>query len=320
MDYLSSMEILSVEECSDKDYGASIIQYSFGEGHVAFSFCDIDVSRKGYDLEQIKEDVLERLNGKFEKPLWSDLSEILRNEIIESQFDMRFIEFDDEDWTEKKAEQVWEEADEHSIAVTCGEDGCYLTIYAGAMGDVNWSGHPEYGVPCLDEVIISPEKIKEIKDQEGIFEYIDSYGGTNFVQFKMDMYRDNDNLYLGLDVYDPEVDAMLPYGDVTVNTHVNLPYLHSLIDTNNNGAAIIPFLVEKGFGELTGQSVVSGYCDFPIFKFSEEKLMEVCPKEFSEYRKAYGKAPSLDLKIAKGAMQKTEKGDSEKGVEKEKER
>lgn len=307
----NNVEIISVEECGDEAYGASLVQYSLGENHVSFAFCDVDVSGNDYDLNVIKEEIFAQIEENEKQPLWSDLSETLVKEILDSPFDMHFVEYDDEDWSEEKAEQVWKEADEHSIAVTCGEDGCYLTFYAGAMSCINWNGHPYYGTPCLEDVIIAQDKIEELKKQEGVFEYVDSYGGTNYVRFTMDMYNENNNLYLGLESYDPEFDFFEPYGGITVNVRT-LPYLHSTVDTNNNSAALISFLIENGIGEPTGDYLRSGFCNFPVFKFSEEKLMELCPKEFSQYRQTHGMAPSLETRISESVTKQSAKENSEK--------
>jgi hypothetical protein len=43
-------------------------------------------------------------------------------------------------------------------AVRAGEDSCYITVYAGAMGSVNWANHPKYGRPCLDHVLDETKK------------------------------------------------------------------------------------------------------------------------------------------------------------------
>lgn len=309
----NNVEIISVEECGDEAYGASLVQYSLGENHVSFAFCDVDVSGKDYDLNVIREEVFAQIEDKARQPLWSELSKTLLDEILDSPFDMHFVEYSDDDWTDEKADEIWEEADKHSLCVTRGEDDDYLTFYAGVMNEINWSGHPYYGTPCLEDVIIAQDKIEELKKQEGVFEYVDSYGDTNYVRFTMDMYNENDNLYLGLESYDPEFDCFMPYGGITVNVSP-LPYLHSTVDTNNNSSAMISFLIKNGIGEPTGDYLPSGRCNFPVFKFSEEKLMELCPKEFSQYRQTHGMAPSLETRISEGVMKQGTKGNVEKTI------
>lgn len=123
---------------------------------------------------------------------------------------------------------------------------------------------------------------------EFVFEYNDRFGVTYQVMPNMNTYLNNDNLYLGLDFYDTDCQAWLPYADVTVNVGA-LPFLESAIDTNNNGNDILDFLVKNGFGELTGAAIKSGYCEFPVFKFNEDKLKEVDSFAFELYAKAHNK-------------------------------
>ena len=87
-------------------------------------------------------------------PLWSDLSKKLLDEIVESSFDMRFIEKDSEDWTQATANAILFEAENLGLSdvITEGED-CYITIFAAAMCCVNWFEHSTYGKPCLNEVL-----------------------------------------------------------------------------------------------------------------------------------------------------------------------
>lgn len=147
-------------------------------------------------------------------------------------------------------------------------------------------------------------------DQKKYFAYDAPYGETETVSIECAMYKDNNNLYIGLSYFDKEMGEMECYGDVTVNI-LDLPYLHAALDTNNmNKEKLLSFLTENGFGELTGNALPSGYCMYPIFKFSEEKLKEVCPKEFFEYQKVHGIKPkkslSNQIKDAEGKKQETE--------------
>lgn len=140
------------------------------------------------------------------------------------------------------------------------------------------------------------------------FEFESEYGGKYIVSPWINMYKDNDNLYLGLYCQDKGGEYWEPFCDVTVNT-VSLAYLESAVDTNNNGAKIVDFLEANGFGQRTPYVVSSGFCTFPIFKFNEDRLKEIDPKVFTEYQKAYGqyKQP-LAEKIA-AARAKTDQGD-----------
>lgn len=126
---------------------------------------------------------------------------------------------------------------------------------------------------------------KKFVDGVELYPYHTSSGDLEWVTLEVNVYHANDNLYLGLLHYDKEEGFINQYGSVTTN-RIGMPYLFAAIDTEKNGPAIVPFLVENGFGEDTGKCVSSGHNEFPIFKFSEEKLREVCPEEFSFYEKA----------------------------------
>ena len=124
-------------------------------------------------------------------------------------------------------------------------------------------------------------------------DYTDSYGDLIKVTPVLNMYRDNDNLYVGLTSYDEDLEAEDNYCDLTVNVY-KLPYLHSAIDTTYSGEAKLKFLQEQGFGELTGNSLRSGFCTYPVFRFNEDKLREIDPETFKAYAKAHN--VSLDAK------------------------
>jgi len=136
-------------------------------------------------------------------------------------------------------------------------------------------------------------------------DYIDSYGDLIKVSAQLDMYRDNDNLYIGLTCYDEDLEAEDSYCDLTVNVD-KLPYLHSAIDTTYNGEGKLKFLLDNGFGEPTGKYGHSGFCSYPIFRFNEEKLMEIEPDVFRVYTAMHNKSierkESLSEKITKAKM------------------
>ena len=117
--------------------------------------------------------------------------------------------------------------------------------------------------------------------------YTDMFGNMYTVLPKLNCYADNGNLYVGLDFFNDEYSCWEPYADVTVNI-CDLPFLESALDINNNGSEITDFLVQNELGELTGAVLQSGFCQFPVFKFNEEKLKEIDPDFFKEYAKAHG--------------------------------
>lgn len=122
------------------------------------------------------------------------------------------------------------------------------------------------------------------------FEYHPSYGGTEEVELTLDMYMDNNNLYMGMDYYDAELGGMDHFADITVNI-TDLPYLYSTVDTANNGQKIVDFLVENGIAEPTGLDMPSGYCLYPVMEFKAEALEKISPGVFRTYQKAHGIEP-----------------------------
>lgn len=138
----NDIKIISVEETTDYEYGKSIVKYSIsGKNFISYIFSSQQYN--DYDENIVKQEILDfiELNHGLESyPSWSELSEILRNLIMDSAFDMRFVEYDEEEWNEEKAQEILNEADKwHSFenVIEQGED-CYITIFASAMCCVNW--------------------------------------------------------------------------------------------------------------------------------------------------------------------------------------
>lgn len=148
---MCNINILSVEECHDEDYGASIIQYKANNGDVSFVFSSLTVEEILARPEAVSAEI-EQKKGTQPLPLWSDLSDRMLELITDSSFDMFFIDNDDENWTEEMADAIWDESISHGLnsVVTAGEDGGLITVYAGAIGSVNWAGHPVLGSPCFE--------------------------------------------------------------------------------------------------------------------------------------------------------------------------
>lgn len=149
------------------------------------------------------------------------------------------------------------------------------------------------------------------------YEYEAMYGGTYQLTPRINMYANNDNLYVGFDYFDNEYECWDPYCDATVNI-IPLAYLEAAIDTNNNGMRMLDFLESAGFGKRTPFTVSSGFCTFPIFKFNEDRIREIDPVKFAEYQKAYGmeKKP-LDKTISGAASRAAKAGPSQDAKEAE---
>ena len=145
--------------------------------------------------------------------------------------------------------------------------------------------------------------INEVKSaqeaEKGRWMTYEGYSGTYQVVPKLGIYENGHNLYLCLDAFDQDFGGYDFFADITVNLdYGTMPYLHSAIDTNNNGQEVIEFLEKNGFGQSTGVRLPSGYISFPMFQFNEQKLREIDPQVFEEYAKNYGvELPPLSEKM-----------------------
>lgn len=142
--------ILSMEDCLDEDYGSTIVQYKIGD-LISFAFSNVPVKDALAEPEKVIADIQECRSYLTGQPLWSALSQNLLDVILEEPFDMFFVEYNDPEWTEEMSEVLWDEVGSMGLEgfVRCGEDGALVTVYAGAMNAVDWTGHPQYGEPCL---------------------------------------------------------------------------------------------------------------------------------------------------------------------------
>ncbi|MGN0672914.1 MAG: hypothetical protein ACI4KJ_00545, partial [Anaerovoracaceae bacterium] len=253
---MEEIKIMSTSKC-DEAYGKMMVQYQAGDV-TSFAYTDIDLSWTPEKEDQVKEQIRAGMS-KYEMPSWKDLSEDLIETILDADMDMRFIEYEDEDWSDEKADKIYVEACKHSLdgAITRGEDECYLTIYPGVMQEINWADHPYLSGPCLDSYYVEQAVAKELLAKDGVFQYRDFCGDINYVSIDMGTYEYYNNLYVGLMYYDPTIGEMDVYGDITVNT-LDLPYLQAAIDVNNNGPGIVDFIRGIGLAKPTTYYVEGG--------------------------------------------------------------
>lgn len=141
-----------------------------------------------------------------------------------------------------------------------------------------------------------------------MFVYTDNYGDDNNVSIRLDMYRENDNLFIGLEEHDEEFDFWSSYCNVTVNIAV-LPFLESTIESTLGGQEKINFLVQNGFGELAGYSLKSGFCTYPVFRFNADKLKETDSEFFEKYAKAHGVSLESHLPLKEQIENAEKQGD-----------
>ncbi len=162
-------------------YDGIIVQYCIGTDFVSFAFCETEP----YNINEIKNEISEQLSTK-EYPSWTQLSQILKNEIIKSDFDMNFIELDDEKWSVEKAEKILDEVSKLgglNDCITIGESDSYLTFYAGSMCTINWNKHKDFGTTYFSKNIKSLESIFEeygfIIDVDEYLNQIDIYNKSD---------------------------------------------------------------------------------------------------------------------------------------------
>ena len=119
-------------------------------------------------------------------------------------------------------------------------------------------------------------------------DYDTSYDAVEKVNLELGTYKYGNGLYVGLSCYEPELEDMDFYGDVTTCILPLEPFM-ACVDTNNNNAEkITAFLTENGIAEPTGRALSSGFCTYPVFRFSPEKLAELDPKGFAQHCKDAG--------------------------------
>lgn len=83
---------------------------------------------------------------------------------------------------------------------------------------------------------------------------------------------------MDLYAYDKNENEFEPYTGVTVNIQQATRGTGcQFIDTNNNDSAILDWLEDNNFGQCTGNTAYSGFCNYPEFNF-------YIGKQFMEYK------------------------------------
>lgn len=95
---------------------------------------------------------------------------------------------------------------------------------------------------------------------------IKAWGSTYKVKPIIDNYRNNGNLYIGLNT------ECEPFADLTVNI-CELSENEAAIDTNNCPWAE-QFIEDYSLGTPTGRYLRSGYCAYPVYKFDLDKVKQ----------------------------------------------
>lgn len=96
------------------------------------------------------------------------------------------------------------------------------------------------------------------------------YGSNHPMEFELNNYSNNGNLYVGLITTEDGYPA--PWQNLTVNLGISCEPDCAFIDTNNNGEEIIDWLIENNLGKPTGRIKASGWCVYPEFRFNITEL------------------------------------------------
>lgn len=103
------------------------------------------------------------------------------------------------------------------------------------------------------------------------------WGNTYNIIFAKYNYANNGRLYIGCMCEDKEYGGFEPYCDVTVNLNDKMPEgNYGFLDTNNGDPNLFNLMYEKGWIEDTGNFGFSGFCIYPLVKFTDEfmKMIE----------------------------------------------
>ena len=107
---------------------------------------------------------------------------------------------------------------------------------------------------------------------------LNKWGSNHSMTFELSSYVENGNLYVGLISHDegyPE-----PWQNLTVNLGEKCKDNCAFIDVNNNGSAIIDWLIVNGLGDVTGKIIPSGFCMYPEFEFDMDELMKHVTEDY----------------------------------------
>lgn len=91
------------------------------------------------------------------------------------------------------------------------------------------------------------------------------YGTYSDIEMEKTEYRNNGNLAIQL--YSEKEG---PFATLTVNLNEKLPKGYAYVDTNNCPWAR-EFIAENHLGVFTGEYGFSGFCSYPLYRFTEKK-------------------------------------------------
>lgn len=104
--------------------------------------------------------------------------------------------------------------------------------------------------------------------------FIEKYGETYPIRILISTYVEYGNLAIEREAL---IDGVWePWDTLTVNlAPCSQGPNCAFLDVNNCGEECVSWLLKYGFGELLGRVKTSGFCRYPEFRFSEQKLREI---------------------------------------------
>ena len=122
-------------------------------------------------------------------------------------------------------------------------------------------------------------------------EFESRFSGKVNLELEINTNLNNGRLYIGLN--EQTEDYLEPYADLTVNINGVCPDYCGYVDINNM-PELEQLIEENELGEFTGIMGQSGFCNYPLYLFSAEKLREYCPDGMQMYENRIGKVPEQE--------------------------
>lgn len=116
------------------------------------------------------------------------------------------------------------------------------------------------------------------------FNFKDQWDETFKIAFYRSKYESNGRVYVGCMCQQDEEnpDFWETYCDITANLPDSIPdESYAFLDANNGDKLVFKFMEEQGWMTQTGLICSSGFCNYPLVKFSDEFLNKIC-KELTE--------------------------------------
>lgn len=101
---------------------------------------------------------------------------------------------------------------------------------------------------------------------------LNAWGSDHKITFEIHKYAENDNLAIQMLCWDEEWAE--PWSMLTVNLSKKCKPNCAFIDINNNGDAIIDWLISNNLGKPTDRLGFSGFCVYPEFEFDMDEVQK----------------------------------------------